>query len=120
MTVQRPAQRVAGTAAPLLKCFHEALELAGRSAIGRTGGRDGLAIKVAGHGAAGKRAWSVGSGEVGVGDAFGMADRPLDQFDPITVRVGDPAGPRCVRVARVRSRIGRNTLNGKIGEGCIQ
>jgi hypothetical protein len=58
--------------------------------------------------------------EVGVGDAVGLADRPLDQFDSIAVRVGDPAGPRCIRVASVRSRSGHNTLNGKIGEGCIQ
>jgi hypothetical protein len=58
--------------------------------------------------------------KVGLGDAVGVAGRPLDQFDSITVGVGDPAGPRSVRVARVGRRIGRNTLNGKIGEGCIQ
>jgi hypothetical protein len=59
-------------------------------------------------------------GEVGLGDAVGVAGRPLDQFDSITVGVGDPAGPRSVRVVRVGRRIGRNTLNGKIGEGGIQ
>lgn len=59
-------------------------------------------------------------GEVGLSDAVGVAGRPLDQFDSITVGVGDPAGPRSVRVVRVGRRIGRNTLNGKIGEGGIQ
>jgi hypothetical protein len=58
--------------------------------------------------------------EVGLGDAVGVAGRPLDQLDSITVGVGDPTGPRSVRVARVGRRIGRNTLNRKIGDGCIQ
>jgi hypothetical protein len=62
-----------------------------------------------------RRVW-----EVGLGDAVGVAGGPLDQLDPITVGVSDPTGPRSVRVARVGRRIGRDTLNGKIGEGCIQ
>lgn len=58
--------------------------------------------------------------EVGLGDAVGVAGRPLDQFDSITVGVGDPAGPRSVRVVSVGRRIGRNTLNGKIDGSGIQ
>jgi hypothetical protein len=59
-------------------------------------------------------------GEVGLGDAVGVAGRPLDQFDAITVGVGDPAGPRSVGVVRVGRRIGRDAVDGEIGEGGIQ
>jgi hypothetical protein len=50
-------------------------------------------------------------GEVGLGDAVGVAGRPLDQFDSITVGVGDPALVRG-RSARSgsRRRIGRRQL----------
>jgi hypothetical protein len=63
---------------------------------------------------------SAGSGEVGLGDAIGVAGRPLDQLDPVTVRIGDPAGPRPVRAAGKPGRAGRDPLGGKIGEGRVQ
>jgi hypothetical protein len=33
------------------------------------------------------------SGEVGLGDAVGVAGGPLDEFGAVAVRVGDPRGP---------------------------
>src|SRR5262245_23041448 len=60
------------------------------------------------------------SGEVGFGDAVGMAGRPLDQLDPVTVRVGDPADPGPVRTAGKPGRLGCDPLDGKIGEGRVQ
>src|SRR5690349_5553346 len=52
----------------------------------------------------------AGSGEVGLGDAVGMAGRPLDQLDPVAVRVGDPTGPRPVRAVRKPGRLGHDPL----------
>jgi hypothetical protein len=62
----------------------------------------------------------VGSGEVGLGNAVGMAGRPLDQLDPVAVRVGDPTGPRPVRAVGKPGRLGRDRLRGKIGEASVQ
>jgi hypothetical protein len=52
-------------------------------------------------------------GEVGLGDAHAVVGRPLDQFDLVPVRVGDPAGLRSVHVAGACRRIGRNTLKAR-------
>src|SRR6516165_1124964 len=59
---------------------------------------------------------SAGSGEVGAGDALGVAGRPLDQLDPVTVWIGDPAGLRSVRASGTPWWLGRDPLGGKIGE----
>jgi hypothetical protein len=60
------------------------------------------------------------SGEVGLGDAVSMAGRPLDQLDPVAVRVGDPTGPRPVRAVGKPGRLGRDRLGGKVGDGGVQ
>lgn len=60
------------------------------------------------------------SGEVGLGDAIGVADWPLDQLDPVAVRVGDPTGPRPVRAAGQSGRLGLDPPRGKIGEDRVQ
>src|SRR5205823_15005019 len=60
------------------------------------------------------------SGEVGLGDAVGMAGRPLDQLDPVAVGVGDPAGPRPVRAGGLSRQLGDDPLRGKISEGRVQ
>jgi hypothetical protein len=49
-----------------------------------------------------------------------VAGRPLDQLDPVAVRIGDPTGPRPVRAAGKPGRPGRDPLGGKIGEGYVQ
>jgi hypothetical protein len=67
-----------------------------------------------------ERAGRDSSGEVGLGDAVGMASRPLDQLDPVAVRVGDPTGPRPVRAGGHFGRLGYDPLRGKIGEGRVQ
>lgn len=48
-----------------------------------------------------------------------MAGRPLHQFDPVAVRVGDPAGP-WPGAARKPGWVGRDPLGRKIGEGYVQ
>ena len=63
---------------------------------------------------------SAGSGEVGAGDAVGVAGRPLDQLDPVTVWIGDPAGLRSVRAAGTPWWPGRDPFGGKIGESRVQ
>jgi hypothetical protein len=67
------------------------------------------------------------SGEVGLGDAIGMADWPLDQLDPMAVRVRDPTGPRPVRAAgsagvhgdEARQMKSATSMRGYIREGSL-
>jgi hypothetical protein len=66
------------------------------------------------------RAGPVGSGKSALVMPSAWPIGHWTKFDSVTVGVGDPAGPRSVREARVGRRIGRNTLNGEIGEGGIQ
>src|SRR4051794_6500502 len=61
-----------------------------------------------------------GSGEVGLGDAVGVAGRPLDQLDPVAVRVGNPAGPRPVRAAGRPGRLGRDPARGQLGQRLLE
>src|SRR5262245_60832855 len=63
---------------------------------------------------------SAGSGEVGPGDAVGMAVWPLEHLDPVAVRVGDPAGPRPGGTAGILDRLGLDPFGGKIGACCVQ
>src|SRR2546423_15078534 len=49
-----------------------------------------------------------------------MAGRPLDQLDPVAVRVGEPTGPRPVRAVGKPGRFGHDCLGGEIGDGCVQ
>src|SRR5215475_2463847 len=63
---------------------------------------------------------SAGSGEAGGGDAVGVAGRPLDQLDPVTVWIGDPAGLRSVRAAGTPWWLGRGPFGGKVGESRVQ
>jgi len=59
--------------------------------------------------------WSAGSGEVGLGHAVGVAVWPLDQLDPVAVRVGDPAGPRPGGAAGKLDRLGLDPFGGQVG-----
>jgi hypothetical protein len=49
-----------------------------------------------------------------------VADRPLDQLDPVAVRVGDPTGPWPLCAGGEPGRLGHDPLRGKIGEGRVQ
>jgi hypothetical protein len=60
-----------------------------------------------------------GSSEVGLRDAVAMTRRPLDQLDPVAVRVGEPASPRLVGAIRWPRRLGRDPLRGKLGDDGI-
>src|SRR5215472_110450 len=68
-------------------------DLAFTPVIGRPHGcRGGLAIMVAVND---RLAGEPGRSdrEVGIGDAVRVAGRPLHQFDPVALRVGEPASP---------------------------
>lgn len=60
------------------------------------------------------------SGKVRLGDAVGMAVWPLENLDPVAVRVGDPAGPRPGGATRMLDRPGLDPLGGEIGACCVQ
>ena len=45
---------------------------------------------------------------------------PLNQLDPVTVWIGDPAGLRSVRAAGTPWWLGRDPFGGKIGESRVE